>query len=94
MPRWFILTVGSVTLAVWVAAFVATIAVPGYKADPLIGYAAMAVVAACFGSDIARKAIEKAKDLSANGTRKNEQPVNDPSPDNRSNPSGGVGAPP
>jgi lipopolysaccharide export LptBFGC system permease protein LptF len=63
IPRWFILTVGAVTLAVWVAAFIASVFVPGYKPDPVIGYAAMAVVAACFGSDAARRAIAKAKNL-------------------------------
>lgn len=91
IPRWFILTVGTVTLLVWVAAFIATIVVPGYKADPVIGYAAMAVVAACFGSEAARKAVEKAKRLTGNGP--NDQPSNDPNSRNVGGSSGVVGSP-
>lgn len=93
IPRWFILTVGSVTLAVWVAAFIATVFVPGYHADPVIGYSAMAVVAACFGSDAARKAIDKAKKLTRNGTGTNEQPVDEHNSGNSRDSSGGVGVP-
>lgn len=91
IPRWFILTVGTVTLGIWVAAFIATIWVPGYKADPVIGYAAMAVVAACFGSDAARKAIENAKKLTRNGTGTNEQRPNERNSGDSRDSSGGVG---
>lgn len=61
LPRWFILTVGSTTLILWVSSFVASVVSPTYKPEPIIGYAAMAVVAACFASDAAKSAANSIK---------------------------------
>lgn len=59
IPRWFTLSVGLVALGLWVASFVAVIYVPNYKPDPIIGYAAGLVVAACFTVGAIKAAKEK-----------------------------------
>jgi hypothetical protein len=48
LPTWFVITVGSTALGLWVAQFVAALMIPHYKPDPNIGYCATLVVGACF----------------------------------------------
>lgn len=59
VPRWFVLTVGGVALALWVASFVVTLYNVKYKPDPIIGYAAMAVVSACFTGGAIKNVAER-----------------------------------
>jgi hypothetical protein len=48
LPTWFIITVGSTALGLWVAQFIAGLLIPHYQPDPKIGYCATLVVSACF----------------------------------------------
>lgn len=59
LPRWFVLAVGLVATAVWVADFIAGMVRDGYTSSAVVGYIMMAVVSACFASDAIGTVAEK-----------------------------------
>lgn len=82
LPRWFVLTVGATALVLWVSSFVATLFLPSYKPDPIIGWAAMAVVSACFTSQTIKAVADKLrKRIEGEEAKARENPSNARAPD-------------